>query len=104
MERWPMSQFYFALFVVILALGVTTALVKALGRDRSLPGYRRGKPLLSEAEWVFFGILQQAIPDSVYIAPKVRIADILEAAGPPSGARRAALSRIAQKHVDFALC
>jgi hypothetical protein len=34
----------------------------------------------------------------------VRIADILEASGPPSGARRAALSRIAQKHVDFALC
>jgi hypothetical protein len=97
------SQLYFAAVVVVLMLGLATVVPALLGR-KALPSYERGKPLLSEAEWTFFAVLRRAIPDTVYIAPKVRIADILEASGPPSGARRAALSRIAQKHVDFAIC
>lgn len=99
-----MSQLSFAIILVVLVLGLASTALAVLGRRSGPPAYERGKPLLSEAEWVFFGALQRAIPSSVYIAPKVRIADILEASGPPSSTRRGALSRIAQKHVDFAIC
>jgi len=56
--------------------------------------------LLTDAEGSFFKCLQLSVNHSIYICPKVRLADILE----PAVHTQADFNRISSKHVDFLLC
>ena len=79
---------------------VLVALV-ALARRRSRKRTDRYRPvthLLTPAERSFHAALKEAIGGACVIAPKVRVADVLE------GNHIGALNRIAQKHFDFLLC
>lgn len=69
----------------------------------AMPEYALVAALLTPAEYSFFRVLSKACRGrGVFVAPKVRLADLLTA---PSGpGRQAAFNRIASKHVDFLVC
>lgn len=93
----------YAVVAVVLVFGAIEAIWAILRRSGKAP-YERGKPLLTAAERIFFEVLERSVPGGVHIAPKVRIADILKVAGASGKAYGAAFGKIAQKHVDFAIC
>ncbi len=63
------------------------------------PRYVTRKSLLSKAEIAFHQVLLEAVPEAP-IFPKVRVADVMEAAERYSGD----FLRISQKHFDWVLC
>ncbi len=68
---------------------------------RQLP-YRIRDDFLSPAEFSFYRVMVYTVGDQVFIAPKVRLADIFFI---PHGKKNYAdQNRIGQKHVDFLLC
>jgi hypothetical protein len=92
-----------AILAVVVVFGIIEAIWMICRRFGKAP-YERGRPLLSVAERTLFEVLERSIPAGVHIAPKVRIADILKVAGASGKAYGAAFGKIAQKHVDFAIC
>lgn len=97
------SSLIFAL-VAVFVVFCFIELIRVLWLWKGKAPYERGKPLLSAAERTFFATLERSVPEGVHIAPKVRIADILKVSGASGKAYGRAFGRIAQKHVDFALC
>ena len=65
----------------------------------SQPRYVTRKSLLSRAEIAFHKVLLEAVPEAP-IFPKVRVADVMDAAERYSGD----FLRISQKHFDWVLC
>jgi len=65
----------------------------------SKPRYVTRKSLLSKAEVTFHKVLLEAVPEAP-IFPKVRVADVMDAAERWSGD----FLRISQKHFDWVLC
>lgn len=65
----------------------------------SQPRYVTRKSLLSKAEVAFHKVLLEAVPEAP-IFPKVRVADVMDAAERWSGD----FLRISQKHFDWVLC
>ncbi len=63
------------------------------------PRYITRKSLLSKAEIAFHQVLLEAVPEAP-VFPKVRVADVMEAAERYSGD----FLRISQKHFDWVLC
>src|SRR2546423_507386 len=64
----------------------------------------KGQYLLSAGEKRFFDALLNSVPPSLYICPKVRIADLVETHLLPSDPNYwKTLAPINQKHVDFVL-
>lgn len=63
------------------------------------PRYATRKSLLSQAEIAFHKVLLEAVPEAP-IFPKVRVADVMDAAERFSGD----FLRISQKHFDWVLC
>jgi Protein of unknown function (DUF2726) len=65
----------------------------------------KGPYLLSPGEARFFDALTHSVPESFYICPKVRIADLIETNREQSDPLFwQEQRRINQKHVDFVLC
>jgi len=91
-QAWKFSssvtQLSFAVIVVVLVLGLATHPGGCAGSaQRSAPPMSGGKPLLSEAEWVFFGA-PAASPSPARSISRRRCAlrTFWKASGPPSGA------------------
>lgn len=63
------------------------------------PRYATRKSLLSQAEIAFHQVLLEAVPEAP-VFPKVRVADVMDAAERFSGD----FLRISQKHFDWVLC
>lgn len=70
----------------------------------SVPNYGLASSLMTPTEWAFFCALAPcAQKHRLFVAPKVRLADVLTV--PPSPKRsQSAFNRIRSKHIDFALC
>ncbi|NNM01016.1 MAG: DUF2726 domain-containing protein, partial [Gammaproteobacteria bacterium] len=87
------------LLIVILLLAV------AFRRRPPTYTYVQEAPLFTDAETAFLEELDAALPESLRLFGKVRIADILQpAAGLDRSTWRTAFNRIAAKHVDYLLC
>ncbi|MBB6184378.1 DUF2726 domain-containing protein [Oleiagrimonas soli] len=86
-------------------LGALVVLKQAAGGGSVGLPYRARKQLFSAAERSFLGVLDTAVGPEYRVFGKVRIADIATVrSGLGASARRAALNRIAFKHVDFVVC
>ena len=67
--------------------------------------YEKVGPLLTQAELNFYQVLKQVVPKGYFVAPKVRIGDVLTVKRGLD--RKKALisrSKIQQKHFDFVIC
>jgi very-short-patch-repair endonuclease len=97
----------FALFLPILFILIIAVAVKKFIRSESVGNfsYERTDRLFSPAERSFLGVLEQIFGNEYRIIGKVRIADIIRPRRDLSASTRtSAFNRIAQKHVDFAVC
>jgi hypothetical protein len=91
----------------VLLLAAILALLTILRRVTAsrypageLPYFSRGY-LLSKGEAAFFQVLRRSLPNGLFIAPKVRVSDLI---GCNSAAWKQGFGgRISQKHVDFVL-
>ena len=92
------------IFLVIGFLFVLGLVLKG-GGVKGTHSYSLIPTLLSPAERLFFGVLNQAVGESALIFAKVRVADIVK---PEKGMNRSnwqrAFNRISSKHFDFVLC
>jgi len=66
------------------------------------PLFRKRSTLLNGSETAFFLELQRQLPTGLYMFPKMRIADIIEAVDGQGFYRRR--NYILPKHVDFMIC
>jgi hypothetical protein len=92
------------IFILLLIAAVMTIAIIRIAQNRQ-PGYQTRTNLLSSAELHFLRSLEAAVPLSIHIAWKVRLADVIEvhtSAGAKTRAQR--FNRISSKHVDFVLC
>lgn len=93
--------------VLIVVAIVLVAAIAVLGRGGKIGPdvYQRKANLFSAAEARFLGVLDQAISLGQRVFGKVRVMDLVQLKpGLSTKARRAAVNRIAQKHVDFVIC
>ena len=101
MAAMQTTLFFTILFILALA-GILVILVL---RKKPARVYKpKGQFLLSKGEAAFFDALTRSIPPSLYICPKVRIADIIEThlvRDDPHFWNYQ--SKINQKHIDFLL-
>ena len=94
---------------VAVILGVAALLCLALlnGRSRRKGGFNpadyRAKPLLSAWEAKALAEIQADLPPGYHACPQVRLADAVEIVQRDPALRLAALGRVAQKSVDFAV-
>lgn len=86
----------FLLFITLLLKGKRTKKVKHEITDFS---YQPIEHLNSKAEQNFFKQLLLRLPESMYIAQKVRLGDVCK----PKGRELAAFNKISRKHLDFVL-
>lgn len=87
------------LLILVLLLAV------ALRRRPPTYNYVQEAPLFTDAESAFLVALDAALPASLRLFGKVRVADILQpAAGLDRSTWRTAFNRIAAKHVDYLMC
>jgi hypothetical protein len=93
----PPQQWEIVVGLVVLVLGLIAILAR--GKRGKLPYFSR-KTLLTQGEAAFYSVLIQAIPPGTNLAPKVRVADILDCSGEN---RQSHFNRISRKHVDFVL-
>jgi hypothetical protein len=93
------------LFLILVILALAGILLILVLRKKPLRVYKpKGQYLLSAGEKRFFEALLNSIPPSLYICPKVRIADLIEVYLSPTNANYwKTLAPINQKHVDFVL-
>ena len=88
--------------IIVIVVGL---LSKTKGIDPAKHSYSLNPKLLSPAERSFYGVLILAVPDSMSVFIKIRVADILK---PTKGQNRSnwqrAFNRISSKHFDFVLC
>ncbi|MES2569718.1 MAG: DUF2726 domain-containing protein [Verrucomicrobiota bacterium] len=91
---------------VLMIGGVVVAIfLWAIFRRGNAYPYAASKPLLSAAERLFYGVLQQAVDEEFALFSKVRLADIIHVRENVHGKRRgAAFNRIKSKHADFVIC
>jgi len=89
--------------VILLTFLFTDARRSGKNPKQSEPLYNSKQKLFSPAEATFFGVLKLALGDDFHIFSKVRVADLLEPAGPGSQ-WRSAFNRISSKHLDFVVC
>lgn len=104
-----LSRYYWLIALVFVVGIVLVGFLKQLGpggsstkRSTEALPYRKTAALLSAAERRFFGVLERAVPGSVVLFAKVRMADLFDIAASGSE-RHAAFARISQKHADFVL-
>jgi hypothetical protein len=89
------------LLYMVLGL-VAAAAVLLMLRAANRPSVFRARPLMTDNEIEFFRRLCAAWPDG-YVFPQVAMSALLKPAGATSRAHRAALNRISQKRVDYAI-
>lgn len=91
------------LIFIIFASAVFGLLARKKEKKKpAVNDYLKHKYLLTKNEQIFFDALKNIIPDNHFIAPKVRLVDLLNPAG--SGKeKRIAFNRISQKHIDFVI-
>ncbi|MCG9894478.1 MAG: DUF2726 domain-containing protein [Fimbriimonadaceae bacterium] len=82
------------LLIVILAASARRNRAEPAACSNSEPGYRLAR-LLTRHELLWLAKIRPALPPGAWIAPKVRMADVLLAE------ERSAFVRVAQKHFDF---
>lgn len=81
--------------------GTKTAPPEALA---IMPVYTSRKTLLTKAETQAFRMLHRKLQGTGYLCPKVRISDLISVQTPDAPRQRLkALSKLSQKHVDFAV-
>ena len=101
--RHIFSQNISILLVVVLAT-VLLALVK-FAKPSKAHTYTKQKYLLTKAELQFFDVLQKALENTRLCAiPKVRLGDLIAVSGTKDKEWFRMYAKVAQKHVDFALC
>lgn len=94
---------------VALLLGIVFVFCLAFlaGRGRRSTGFDaadyRAKPLLSAWELKVLAEILAELPRGYHVYPQVRLADAVEIIQRDPSLRRAALGRVAQKSVDFAV-
>lgn len=91
-----------ALYALVVGMiGVVVAVVVAAGRART-PRYAAQESLFSNAERMFFLVLDEALGSEYRVFTKVRLADLITPAG-ISGRKQwwNAFKRISSKHVDY---
>lgn len=95
------------IILALVALSFTLQMVMAGLRGRAQNGaavaYAACGPLMTAAERSFYGVLRGAVGPGVYIASKVRLADIIKPAVSGKG-WQSSFNRISSKHIDFVLC
>src|SRR5438876_11811862 len=92
------------LVVALVGVALLGALSGLLGRGtRSRLPYERRPALLSAGELSFYRVLQQAVGAELYIAAKVRLADLI-AVRKGTEHFYTFFNKISSKHVDFVLC
>jgi hypothetical protein len=69
----------------------------------AVPPYRSRRSLCTPTETIFYQALRRALPHT-YIAPKVRLEDIISADHLPHSERHTARNYIKSRHVDFIAC
>lgn len=104
----------FFIAMVVLAFAVPILLFIKLFRRASqqnqnqeevepeISGYRVRSEVLNNSESAFFHALVKALPESYFVFPKMRIADILETIGGYGYIHRR--NKILPKHIDFVIC
>lgn len=98
--------------ILVVVLGITLLLLALvvvlwLHVKEQVPAlpYQKAGALLTRAELRFYQALKQAVPVGYFLAPKVRIGDVLTVQRGLD--RKQALisrSKIQQKHFDFVIC
>lgn len=99
----PSREMVLAGLALLGGLGVILA-VSGLRRPATIWGYQAGPPLMSAAELKAFRWLVKEVGAAGHICPKVRLADLVQVRSTALLTvtdERAALNRIAQKHLDF---
>jgi hypothetical protein len=93
-----------AIFIILLIAAVTTIAIFRIAQNRQ-PTYQSRTNLLSAAELHFLRSLEAAVPSSIHIAWKVRLADIIDVHTSASAKMRTQrFNKIRSKHIDFVLC
>lgn len=96
-------------FIVLGGIALACILVFELLRPKQRRGWDfsaadyQAKPLLSRWEKRALAEIRAELPRGYYACPQVRLADFIEIQVGDPARRRAALSRVAQKSVDFAV-
>lgn len=94
---------------IALILGIAAVLCLAVLAGRGCrsggfnPGNYRAKPLLSAWELKALAEIQADLPRGYHACPQVRLADAVQIVQRDPALHRAALARVAQKSVDFAI-
>ena len=92
---------------LLLGMVAVICLVLLLGGRRRKTGFNpadyRAKPLLSAWEAKALAEIQGDLPRGYYACPQVRLADAVEIMQRDPALRQAALGRVAQKSMDFAI-
>jgi hypothetical protein len=95
MNPLPIALFLFVLLAVLVLI--------SKGASRHYP-YQQREHLFTPAEWRFYQVLRNAVPEGLEFFGKVRVADVLK---PEAGLDRStwqrSFNKIAGKHFDFIL-
>lgn len=92
------------LIVALVGAALLGALSGRLGMGtKSRLPYERRPALLTAGELAFFRVLQQSVGGELYVAPKVRLADLI-AVRKGTEHFYTFFNKISSKHVDFVLC
>lgn len=95
---------FILIIIAIIAVVLIAVLVRQLSKKKIAYPYIKEPFLLSPAERLFFGALEQSAGETYRIFSKVRVADIV---GVKKGIERkvwqSAFNRISSKHFDFVL-
>lgn len=93
------------ILLVIAIVVVVLVAAKLLGGILGGSNYVKAKGLFTEAEFAFFGVLQQAIGHDYAIFGKVRIADVINVrSGLGKNSWQKSFNAICSKHLDYVLC
>ncbi len=104
-------QLVMTLAIIIVVLMVFQVVMKKLqpaprkeldNTDAELP-YTRHAFVLSKAERSFFMVLLKTVPETCFVFPKMRLADVLTVRKGTQNWQRH-FNRISAKHVDFVVC
>lgn len=103
----PLSAFNPTSVALVFGIVALLCLVLFAGRGRRSGGFNPAdylaKPLLSAWELKALVEIQADLPRGYHVCPQVRLADAVQIVQRDPTLRRAALGRVAQKSVDFAV-
>lgn len=96
----PLTLIIGALFTV----GALAAIVLVQMKSFRNP-YEKTQYLLTKSELNFMKSLERVLPNTAYIAPKVRVADVLHVKLPKKSKRYwRSFTKISSKHIDYVIC